>query len=261
MLKIPTEQELIGTSATISEIRQELCCAAGSDAKVLITGETGVGKEAIAGLIHNHGWRRQAPFVTISCGIPSELLESVLFGHVQGSFADAQHDARGWLERADKGTLFVDDIDCLSPHLQNRLVKFLEDGEVRPLGETRTGQKVDVRIIAASSRNLYELVLTGIFREDLYYRLNTIHLTIPPLRERKDDIPLLVGEFMRRFSRSADASKTQLPDDTLAALVNYSWPGNVRELKSVVEGLVNSARSGRVPRAALPAQILASSLG
>jgi DNA-binding NtrC family response regulator len=257
MRPIQTELEPIGNSSAIRKIREDLCCASRSDARVLLSGEDGVGKEVIAHLIHDRSTRCNGPFVSITCaGMSDDVLQSLLFGHAQGSFSDAHRDSLGWIERSNGGTLFVDEVHELSFPLQDLLAAFLVTGRIRPLGAASFDRKIDVRIVAASSRNLYDEVLAGRFDESLFYRLNVIHIIIPPLRERKDDVPVLVGEFMRRYSALHEWPQPRLLDETLEALVKYSWPGNVGELKKVVEDLVFAGRSGTVPATALPAKIL-----
>jgi DNA-binding NtrC family response regulator len=258
MQDIHTEQEPIGISSAIMKIREDLSCASRSEARVLLSGESGVGTEVIARLIHDRSVRRNGPFVSITCaGVGEDVLQSLLFGHTQGSFSDAHRDVHGWIERSNGGTLCLDDVDELSLPLQDLLGKFLETGEISPVGSESVNRKVDVRIVAATSKDLYGEVLAGRFREDLFYRLNVIHIVVPPLRERKDDVRVLVGEFMRRYSAVHESPEPRLLDETLDALVNYSWPGNVEELKKVVEDIVTAAGSGTVGAAALPAKILA----
>jgi DNA-binding NtrC family response regulator len=239
------------------EIQDEVDCAARSDAKVLITGESGVGKEIIATLIHQQGRRRTAPMVPINCaGVPDSLLESELFGHVRGSFTDAHRDARGWFEQANGGTVFLDEVGEMSLRMQAVLLRFLENGEIQRVGAERTHSRVDVRIIAATNRNLHAELPAKRFREDLYYRLNVIHISVPPLRERRDDVPLLLTEFMRSYSEAHRVPLPRVLSETLDALIAYSWPGNVRELKNVAERLVVRARAGVIPLTDLPREII-----
>jgi DNA-binding NtrC family response regulator len=253
-------QNLIGTSAVMRDVYDELECAARSDAKVLITGESGVGKEVIAKLIHHGGRRRPNPFVAINCaGVPDSLLESELFGHMRGSFTDAHRDSRGWLEQAQSGTVFLDEVGEMSLRMQAVLLRFLENGEIQRVGSDRVHTKVDVRIIAATNRNLHHEMTEKRFREDLYYRLNVIQMSIPPLRDRKEDLPLLIKEFMRRYSEVHGFPQAQLLDETMDLLLAYSWPGNVRELKNVAERLVIRARSEVIPPSDLPKEILGGS--
>src|SRR5215213_297737 len=198
----PTPQ-ILGVSPAAQSIEQEITEAARTDAKVLITGESGVGKEVVARLIHQRSARRHAPLVTINCaGIPDTLLASELFGHVRGSFTDAYRDKQGWIEQAHRGTIFMDEIGEMSPQMQSMLLRFLENGEIQRVGSDRRTTSVDVRIITATNRKLLERVAAGQFREDLFYRLNVIHIEIPPLRERREDIPALLANFLRQFSES-----------------------------------------------------------
>jgi DNA-binding NtrC family response regulator len=257
MRETQTECEPIGISSAVREIREDICCASRSDARVLITGENGVGKETIARLIHDRSRRRLGPFVALTCAAVGEgVLQSLLFGHAQGSFADAHRDARGWFERSSGGTLLLDEVHELSQPLQDLVGRFLANGEIRPVGSKGLDRSIDVRIVTASSRDLYAEVTAGRFSEALFYRLNVIHIVIPPLRERKDDVPVLISEFMRRCSAGREAPEPRLHAETLEALVNYSWPGNVDELKKVVEDLVVAAGSETVSPAALPSKIL-----
>ncbi len=246
--------QLIGTSAAMIELQQEIERVADSDAKVLITGESGVGKELVAQAIHGHSNRRVRPFVTVNCaGLPETLLESELFGHVKGSFTGAYRDKPGKLETADRGTVFLDEIGEMSLRMQGMLLRFLETGELQKVGSDGATASVDVRVITATNRNLPEMIGQGQFREDLFYRLNVIHLNVPPLRERREDIPLLVDHFFRHLRRGSNGSAIvahgsaggnghhpEMSPDALAALAEYSWPGNVRELENVIERLVVS---------------------
>jgi len=227
---------LIGASSAIATLRAEINTASNSDAKVLIGGETGAGKEIVARLIHRGGRRRHSPFVAINCaGLPDSLLESELFGHVRGSFTDAYRDKPGLATLADKGTLFLDELGEMSPRMQAILLRFLETGEIHRLGADRIEGRVDVRIIAATNRNLLGRVSTGDFREDLYYRLNVVHVEVPPLRERGDDILLLFRHYLGQYCRSHGTEMPDLPASTEDLLLAYRWPGNVRELKNFAE--------------------------
>jgi DNA-binding NtrC family response regulator len=249
-------RQLVGTSPAIREIEQEVECAARTDAKVLLTGESGVGKEVVARLIHEESRRRHAPFVAINCaGVPDTLLESELFGHVRGSFTDAYRDKLGWLDQAQTGTIFLDEIGEMSARMQAVLLRFLENGELQRVGAVRSHSTADVRVIAATNRNLLEQVAEKKFRDDLYYRLNVIRIVIPPLRERREDIPLLLDHFIRAASEANHVPVPVVPDETRAHLLAYSWPGNVRELKNIAERLVVRARAGIVPPADLPQEI------
>jgi DNA-binding NtrC family response regulator len=248
---------LVGASAPIREIEQEIECAARSDGKVLITGETGVGKEIVARLIHQRSRRSTNPFVTINCaGVPDSLLESELFGHVRGSFTDAYRDKRGWLEQANGGTIFMDEVGEMSLRMQAILLRFLENGEIQRVGSERMNSKVDVRIVAATNRNLLDQIAAKAFREDLFYRLNVIHVAIPPLRDRKDDIPVLFDHFVQACSEQHRVPQPEVLSETMERLIAHTWPGNVRELKNVAERLVIRARSGIIPPSDLPRDIV-----
>ena len=237
-------------------IEQEIECAARSDAKVLITGESGVGKEVVANLIHQRSRRHLAPFVALNCaGVPDSLLESELFGHAKGSFTDAYRDKRGLIESANHGTIFLDEVGEMTPRMQAVLLRFLENAEVQRLGSSTPHVTVDVRVIAATNRSLIECVADKRFREDLYYRLNVILIPVPPLRERVEDIPALLAHFVRVSSDAMRVPEPRLLDETVARLIAHTWPGNVRELKNVVERLVVRARNGVIPAADLPKDI------
>jgi len=209
---------------------------ANSHVNVLLLGESGVGKERIANRIHQLGPRRDKPFVVVDCGAtPAGLLESELFGHVKGSFTHAVSDKMGLIETADTGTLFLDEIGNISNEMQVRLLRFIEDRTIRRIGGLK-GKPVDCRIIAATNADLGEEIKTGRFREDLFFRLRVITLNIPPLRERKADIPMLVEHFTQEFCHEHKVGTIEVPDETLKWLCAYSWPGNVRELKNAIEG-------------------------
>ena len=222
--------------------------AAESPAKVLITGESGVGKDVVARYLHNCSSRRQAPFVAVNCaGVTETLLESELFGHVKGSFTGAYRDKRGKLQLAHRGTLFLDEVGEMSLRMQALLLRFLENGEIQAVGSDQVQASVDVRVVAATNRNLDELVAAGQFREDLLYRLRVIHLHVPPLRDRGGDVQALIRHFLAAAQK--DLSFT---DDALRACLRYRWPGNVRELRNVVEQLVWLSAGGVVGVEHLP---------
>jgi transcriptional regulator with GAF, ATPase, and Fis domain len=247
--------QMVGSSAAIREIEEEVTCAARSDAKVLITGESGVGKEIVARMIHQRSLRNRSPLVTINCaGVPDSLLESELFGHVRGSFTDAYRDKRGWLEQAQNGTVFLDEIGEMSLRMQALLLRFLENGEIQRVGSDRANSVVNVRVIAATNRNLLERIADKNFREDLYYRLNVIHVPIPPLRERREDIPALFTYFAASYSRKHRLELPVVPPDVMTRLAAYEWPGNIRELKNVVERLVIRSQ-GTIGLSDLPREI------
>jgi transcriptional regulator with GAF, ATPase, and Fis domain len=245
--KIP-ETRLIGRSEAIETISTDIDCAARSDAKVLITGETGVGKEVVARLIHQRSARSAAPLVTVNCaGLPDSLLESELFGHVRGSFTGAYRDKPGLLEMAPNGTVFLDEVGEMSTRMQVVLLRFLETGEIQRIGANRAHTRVNVRLITATNRDLQSHIASGAFREDLYFRLNVIRLCVPPLRERRTDIPVLFDYFLDTYSAQHGVSRPQLSTAAMDALVMYRWPGNIRELKNVAERLVLKS-SGQVVR-------------
>jgi transcriptional regulator with PAS, ATPase and Fis domain len=236
---MPSVTPFIGSSPAIRSIEEEAEYASRCDAKVLLTGESGVGKEVVARLIHNGSARRNAPFVTLNCaGVPDTLLESELFGHERGSFTGAYRDKPGILEAADHGVVFLDEIGEMSVRMQGMLLRFLESGELQRVGATTMLRRIDVRVIAATNRNLLERIRDGAFRDDLYFRLNVIHVVIPPLRERRDDILPLMEHFLAEFSTSAGTAVPRLTDAARDALVHYAWPGNVRELRNIAERLV-----------------------
>ena len=249
--------EMIGVSAATRAIQEEIEHAARSDAKVLITGESGVGKEVAARLIHQHSSRRHAPLVTINCaGIPDTLLASELFGHVRGSFTDAYRDKEGWLEQAHRGTIFMDEIGEMSTQMQALLLRFLENGEIQRVGSDRRTTSVDVRVITATNRRLIERVAANEFREDLFYRLNVIHIEIPPLRQRREDVPELLAHFLRQCGQTYRIETPTVSHDAVLQLTAAQWPGNVRQLRNVVERLVVRKDGGAITAADLPREIL-----
>jgi transcriptional regulator with PAS, ATPase and Fis domain len=238
------------------ELRQEIDRIARSDAKVLVTGESGVGKELVARAIHGNSPRGERPFVAVNCaGLPETLLESELFGHVKGSFTGAYRDKPGKLELADTGTIFLDEVGEMTLRMQGLLLRFLETGELQKVGAERGGRVVNVRVIAATNRNLQDMITQGLFREDLYYRLNVIHFWVPPLRERKDDIPGLIDYFLKRYTRNNGYLVRGIGPDAFQALCDYPWPGNVRELENVLERLVVTGRHEIVHVDDLPSEI------
>jgi transcriptional regulator with GAF, ATPase, and Fis domain len=246
--------ELIGTSAAIRELVEEIERIATSDAKVLVTGESGVGKELVATAIHRRSPRAARQLVTVNCaGLPETLLESELFGHVKGSFTGAYRDKIGKLELADGGTIFLDEIGEMTLRMQGMLLRFMETGELQKVGSDRVTTRVNVRVIAATNKSLRDMIVKGTFREDLYYRLNVIHLTVPALRERREDIPLLIEHFLTQFNRNGHP-KAVTPD-TMRLLGEYSWPGNVRELENVIERLIVTGRSQAILPEELPMEV------
>lgn len=247
----------IGTSPIAQCIRDEIKHTSKSDAKVLITGESGVGKEIVAQLVHEHSRRSRAPLVTINCaGVPDSLLASELFGHARGSFTDAYRDKAGWIEQANRGTIFLDEIGEMSLQMQALLLRFLENGEIQRVGSDRSSSRVDVRVIAATNRKLTDRVAANEFREDLLYRLNVIHIEVPPLRERRDDIPLLLEHFVRLFSQTHGVERPVFSDGARAQLTAADWPGNVRQLRNVAERLVLRSHGRVILAADLPREVL-----
>jgi two-component system response regulator PilR (NtrC family) len=229
---------LIGKSQGMQQVFATIGRLGDSKATVLVTGESGTGKELVAKAIHFNSTRKLRPFVTVNCGaIPQELMESELFGHVKGAFTGAVAAKQGLFEVADGGTLFLDEVSELPLHLQVKLLRVLEDPEIRPVGGIKP-VRVDVRIVAATNRNLPQALERGAFREDLFYRLNVISLHIPPLRERREDIPLLANHFLQKFAAAAGTPPKLISPEALSAIELYAWPGNVRELENVIERAV-----------------------
>jgi transcriptional regulator with PAS, ATPase and Fis domain len=248
--------QLIGSSAAIGELSQEIERIARSDAKVLITGESGVGKELVAHAIHQRSARVARSMVAVNCaGLPETLLESELFGHVKGSFTGAYRDKQGKLEMADGGSIFLDEIGEMTLRMQGLLLRFMETGELQKVGADRAMGRVNVRVIAATNRTLRDMITEGTFREDLFYRLNVIHLTVPPLRERKEDIPSLIEYFLAAFTRNNGTPVHAISPEAIKLLSDYAWPGNVRELENVIERLVVTGRNNTVAPDDLPMEI------
>jgi transcriptional regulator with PAS, ATPase and Fis domain len=290
-----TPPTLVGHSTALRELKEEIARVADSDAKVLVTGESGTGKELVAREIHLQGARSNRPFVPVNCaGLTETLLESELFGYMKGSFTGAHRDRPGKLETADQGTIFLDEIGEMTPRMQGLLLRFLETGEVQKVGSDRIDRNVNVRVIAATNRNLAEMVGQGQFREDLFYRINVIHLSVPPLRARREDIPTLIEHFLTRFTarrphngngngqsngngngngharlgqpngdgagngnRPNGGRVITVSPDVVSLLSEYNWPGNVRELENIIERLVVSGRNDTVTVADLPLEIRA----
>jgi DNA-binding NtrC family response regulator len=230
--------EILGNSPSIEALREQIDRAAPTDGRVLIQGESGTGKELVANALHRGSSPHERPFIKINCAaIPSHLIEDELFGHVRGAFTDAKRDKPGLFEEADRGTLFLDEIGDMEYELQSRLLRVLEDGEVRRIGGTE-GRTVDVRVITATHTDLDAAIAAGRFREDLYFRLAHLPLNVPPLRDRGDDVELLFQHFLRHFERRHRARHRQVEETVLERLAACSWPGNVRELRSLCERLV-----------------------
>jgi NtrC-family two-component system response regulator AlgB len=244
------DDEIVSRNSRVRGIIDLACQVAAGAITILIEGESGTGKELLARLIHRRSARAERPFVTVNCAaLPHSLLESELFGHVRGAFTGAVKDRRGRFESADGGTVFLDEIGELEPPTQAKLLRFLQSREFERLGESIT-RRVDVRVVAATNKNLEEAVRTGSFREDLFYRMNAVRLKLPPLRDRPDDIPLLVQHFLTRWGRSGDVSA-----EALRALTAYGWKGNIRELENVMERAVLLARGERIELHHLPEEL------
>jgi len=243
---------IIGESESIKNVLSLIEKVADTDSTVLITGESGTGKELMARAIHHNSGRARGPFIPINCGaIPSELLESELFGHVKGAFTGAIANRIGRFELADGGTIFLDEIGDLEPPLQVKILRALQERSFEPVGSTKT-VSVNVRVIAATNINLEDAVERGRFREDLFYRLNVIPIAVPALRERKTDIPLLLKHFIESFNRSKNSSLSGLTEEAMDCMVTYRWPGNIRELENLVERLSILKGKGPVELVDLP---------
>jgi len=242
-----TFERIIGRSAALESVLTQVEQVAPTDSTVLIEGETGTGKELIAHAIHNASQRCGRAFIKLNCAaIPLDLLESELFGHEKGAFTGAIAQKIGRFEMADKGTLVLDEVGDIPPALQPKLLRVLQEQEFERLGSGRT-HKVDVRLVAATNRDLVKMVARGQFRNDLYYRLNVFPIVLPALRERREDIPSLVTHFVQIFSRRMGKPVDSIPPETMAAFQWYSWPGNVRELQNLVERAVILSRDGVLP--------------
>jgi formate hydrogenlyase transcriptional activator len=240
-------EQVIGNSPALESVLQQVERVAPTDSTVLIQGETGTGKELIAHAIHNLSSRCGRPFVRLNCAaIPLDLLESELFGHEKGAFTGAIAQKIGRFELADKGTLFLDEVGDIPPALQPKLLRVLQEQEFERLGSTRTHQ-VDVRLVAATNRNLMEMANRGDFRSDLYYRLNVFPIMLPPLRDRSQDIPALVTHFVEIYGRRMNREIEHIPPTTMSALTSYHWPGNIRELQNLIERAVILSNDGVLP--------------
>jgi DNA-binding NtrC family response regulator len=246
---------VIGRSPAMVEVYKTVARVAPTKSTVLILGESGTGKELIARAIHQHSPRARRPFVAVDCGVLTEtLLESELFGHVRGAFTGAVMDKKGVFEEAQGGTCFLDEIGDITPNMQAKLLRVLQEHEVRRVGG-KEWIKVDVRVVAATNRHLAELVRKRAFRHDLYYRLNVITILLPPLRERREDIPALAYRFLRRYSQENGKEVTAISDEAMELLRAYSWPGNIRELENTIERAVTLARQPMLMPEDLPAEV------
>ena len=263
LLELPRRYRLdsvVGESEAMRTALAAAATAARSRATVLVSGETGTGKELAANIVHYNSPRANGPFVKVNCGaLPDTLLESELFGHVKGAFTGAVRDRQGRFEVANGGTLFLDEVGEMSPHLQVKLLRVLQERQFEPLGSART-VTVDVRVVAATSRDLREEVEQGRFRQDLYYRLNVIPIRLPPLRERRGDIPALIHHFLAKFNRENQRTVTKLSREALARLEAYSWPGNVRELENCIERAVVMSPGDAILPSLLPSEIMESAV-
>jgi DNA-binding NtrC family response regulator len=258
---VPTDgktqiEDIVGKSQVMLEVYKLVARVAASTATVLVTGESGTGKELVARAIHTHSPRATAAFVPVNCTALSEsLLESELFGHARGAFTGAVSAKRGLFEMASGGTLFLDEIGDMGPKMQAQLLRTLQDGEVRPVGGTDS-IRVDVRLVCATNRDLDEDVKTGRFREDLFFRINVVTVTLPPLRDRPGDIPILVAHFLRKLARREGRPATAMSSEALSILTQHSWPGNVRELENAVERAVALAKGNVILPSDLPPEVL-----
>ncbi len=248
-------EQIVGKSQAIKKVFNAVARVAPTDSTVLITGETGSGKEVMANAIHRLSKRADAPFVALNCSaIPETLLESELFGYKKGAFTGANADKRGLLEVANQGTLFLDEIGDMNLSLQAKLLRVLDDGQVRRVGDTET-KKVNVRIVAATNKDLRKEIEAGRFREDLFFRLNVVMLNVPPLRDRKEDIPVLIRAFLEKYNNESGKDVLRISDEALAVLMNYDYPGNVRELQNTIKHAVVFSDNNMITKASLPPSI------
>jgi transcriptional regulator with GAF, ATPase, and Fis domain len=246
-----TRDGIVGRSRAIVEVLERIELVAATRSTVLITGETGTGKELVARAVHHRSRQRELPFVKLNCAaIPDTLLESELFGHVKGAFTDATNTKRGKFALANHGSIFLDEIGTMSLGLQAKLLRVLQEREFEPLGSERTEQ-VDVRVIAATNRDLRQLIREGSFKDDLFYRLHVVPIAVPALRERAEDIPMLAAHFAHKHAQRNGRSIDALDDDVVASLQAYHWPGNVRELENTIERAVVLTSGRTITRAAI----------
>jgi two-component system, NtrC family, response regulator AtoC len=253
--KPPQLQDIVGKSGVMLDVYKLVARVAGSTATVLVEGESGTGKELVARSIHTHSPRANAPFVPVNCtALTESLLESELFGHARGAFTGAVGSKRGLFEAAHGGTLFLDEIGDMGPKMQAQLLRTLQDGEVRPVGGSEA-IRVDVRIVCATNKNLEDEVKAGHFREDLYFRINVVTVQLPPLRDRREDIPSLVAHFLNKTARRERREAAAMSPEALRLLTAYGWPGNVRELENAIERAVAVAKGGVVLPSDLPPEV------
>ncbi|MDP6943692.1 MAG: sigma-54 dependent transcriptional regulator, partial [Myxococcota bacterium] len=247
--------EIVGDSKTMRQVLAAVDRVSGTDSSVLIYGESGTGKELVARAIHRGSQRSQRPFIAVNCAaLPETLLEAELFGHEKGAFTGAASQRQGRFELADRGTLFLDEIGETTPQLQVKLLRALQEGEFERVGGSRS-VRVDVRIVAATNADLRHEVSEGRFREDLFYRLNVIHVALPPLRQRKDDVPLLADHFLRKYAEKNDKAIGGITRAATDRLMTWDWPGNVRELENAIERAVVLCRGDAIDVDELPPQI------
>jgi two-component system nitrogen regulation response regulator NtrX len=247
--------QVIGDSVPMKALRQQIAVTAPTNGRVLIYGESGTGKELVARALHANSLRNKGPFVEVSCAaIPEELIESELFGHVKGSFSAATDDKIGKFQKADGGTLFLDEVGDMSHRTQSKVLRVLEEQRIEPIGSNQT-LRVDVRVIAATNKNLEQEIARGAFRQDLFYRLNVIPFFVPSLRDRKEDIRVLTRFFLNEFSAEYGKKTRELSDGAMEILIRYPWPGNVRELKNLVERLVIVCPQSRIEPHHLPPEL------
>ena len=252
-----SKKTIVGQSPAIVKLLEFIDQVSATDSTVLIYGETGTGKELVARAIHGGSRRREMPFIPINCGaLPESLLEAELFGYEKGAFTGALASKKGLFEEADRGTIFLDEISATSPMTQVKLLRVLQEQEIRRVGSNKT-VKIDVKVIGATNQELAQLVRDGKFREDLYYRLNVISIEIPPLRERKEDLPLLVEHFLKEISSKENGTLKRLSPGAMKAIYEYDWPGNVRELRNTLERATVLSKSPRIEHHDLPQELQA----
>ena len=248
--------EIIGKSEILMEVLSQVRKIADSDSTVLLTGESGTGKELVARAIHQQSYRSEKPFITVNCGaLPEGLLESELFGHIKGSFTGAIKDKDGLFKVASEGVFFLDEVGEMSPRIQVKLLRVLQEKEIVPVGGT-SPIKVDIRLIAATNADLENEVSMGRFHKDLFYRLNVIPINIPPLRERKEDIPLLIDYFLKRYGQEPDGQEKKISAEAKKILCNHNWPGNIRELENILERAVTLQDDNTIVEKDLPEKII-----
>jgi len=258
-LQAPAKPLIVGRSSALLSICELAERVAAGDAKVLITGESGVGKDLIARLIHANSKRSAQPYIAVNCaGVPETLLESQLFGHVKGAFTDAIRDKAGLLQQAHRGTIFLDEVAEMSLRMQAMFLRFLENGEIQPVGSDVMKTQVDVRVIAATNVDLRQAVREGRFREDLFFRLNVFPIHLPPLRDRRDDIPLLMSHFLAHYNKRHQRQVAGFSQAAVKAMYNYGFPGNIRELQNCIERAFVLCGDGRIDIAHLPEELTVS---